>query len=526
MAPDNSAFLPGEVDLPSHTAPVANLPPRIRGRKLLTSLVVLGLAAAALTGNLLPQNQLLHASAVRAEELAAAVQEQAAEQMREIAETADARVAAEDDEDARMLVSAVWQEIAQDTQHFAEAVKDRIPEFLRVHVDERAGLTHVHVNPPRFAEAMQDLKDAVEELASNPELVHWLRGHALRLLQDVMEDPEMRHLATEAAGQVLDQVREALGDELPENEADQPPALTGAAVSGWGKLLGLRGGGKVETPKTDWKSQMLFRERMIAGAGARGVAQTLLHPIDVARTRLQAKGVQMVFTPKTFVKGLLPQFALAFPAGASQFACYEWAKEQFGKLEMKGAFPEVVCGAFGALGASVIRVPQEVLKQRVQADIYPNAISGLQQIMKSEGVSGLYKGYFATISRDVPWNALSFMFFAQAKDTWKKVTGRAPNAEENLALGAAAGMTAAVIMTPVDVVKTRLMTGGAAGGIVGTFTGILEKEGPAVLMKGVVPRCMFLAPLAGLTLSFYESFAKQLVSLRTGVPAAELGSAN
>ena len=27
------------------------------------------------------------------------------------------------------------------------------------------------------------------------------------------------------------------------------------------------------------------------GAGARGVAQTLLHPIDVARTRLQAKGV-------------------------------------------------------------------------------------------------------------------------------------------------------------------------------------------------------------------------------------------
>lgn len=182
-----------------------------------------------------------------------------------------------------------------------------------------------------------------------------------------------------------------------------------------------------------------------------------------------------------------------------------------------------MCGAFGALGASVVRVPQEVLKQRVQADIYPSAINGLQQIMKSEGVSGLYKGYFATISRDVPWNALSFMFFAQAKGTWKKVTGRAPTSEENLALGAAAGMTAAVIMTPVDVVKTRLMTGGATGGIVGTFTNILEKEGAAVLMKGVVPRCMFLAPLAGMTLSFYEGFAKQLVSQRTGVPVAELG---
>merc|ERR1719171_2439000 len=91
---------------------MATPPQRIRKRNLLGAAIVCGLVAAVLTGHLLPQHQLLHASAVRAEELAAAVQEQAAEQMREIAETADARVAAEDDEDARMLVSAVWQEIA------------------------------------------------------------------------------------------------------------------------------------------------------------------------------------------------------------------------------------------------------------------------------------------------------------------------------------------------------------------------------------------------------------------------------
>ena len=83
-------------------------------------------------------------------------------------------------------------------------------------------------------------------------------------------------------------------------------------------------------------------------------------------------------------------------------------------------------------------------------------------------------------------------------------------------------MTAAVIMTPVDVVKTRLMTGGAEGGIVGTFSTILKDEGAGTLMKGVVPRVMFLAPLAALTLSLYEGFAKELVSKRTGVPVALL----
>ena len=52
--------------------------------------------------------------------------------------------------------------------------------------------------------------------------------------------------------------------------------------------------------------------------------------------------------------------------------------------------------------------------------------------------------------------------------------------------------------------------------------GIIRDEGAATLMKGVVPRVAFLAPLAALTLGLYEGFAKQLVSSRTGVPVALL----
>ena len=127
---------------------------------------------------------------------------------------------------------------------------------------------------------------------------------------------------------------------------------------------------------------------------------------------------------------------------------------------------------------------------------------------------GFYKGYLATVSRDVPWNALSFMFFGQLKTTYESIAGRAPGNREKLALGALAGTTAAVIMTPVDVVKTRLMTGGGAGGIAGTFAAIVNEEGAAALMKGVVPRVAFLAPLAAITLSLYETFGKALVSRR------------
>ena len=83
-------------------------------------------------------------------------------------------------------------------------------------------------------------------------------------------------------------------------------------------------------------------------------------------------------------------------------------------------------------------------------------------------------------------------------------------------------MVAAVIMTPVDVVKTRLMTGGANGGIIGVMNQIITEEGAATLMKGVLPRVAFLAPLAAMTLSLYEAFGKELVAKRTGVPASSL----
>jgi solute carrier family 25 S-adenosylmethionine transporter 26 len=272
----------------------------------------------------------------------------------------------------------------------------------------------------------------------------------------------------------------------------------------------------------NWKSEMLFHERLLAGAASRGTAQTILHPIDVIRTRLQAKGVAMKWSIDTFAKGLAPQAILAMPAGALQFAAFEWSKAQCAAAGFKSDFADLFCGAMGALAASVIRVPQEVLKQRVQADIYPNAVKGFQMLMSTEGPKGLYKGYFATISRDIPWNALTFMFFAQAKTAFKKLTGDSPSTEQNLVLGALSGMTAAVIMTPVDVVKTRLMTGGASGGIVGTFQAILKDEGAATLMKGVVPRVAFLAPLAAMTLALYEAYARQLVGARLGVAPSSL----
>lgn len=265
---------------------------------------------------------------------------------------------------------------------------------------------------------------------------------------------------------------------------------------------------------------LTFREQMIAGGIARGIAQTLLHPVDVARTRLQARNVTMKWTPNVFIKGVLPQVLLASPAGAIQFVAFEKAKSKLAEISDDPSTRDVrllLAGAFGALSAATCRVPQEVLKQRIQADIYPNLAVALRETLSKSGPAGLYNGWLATLSRDVPWNALSFMFHGLAKRAFTGVKKRAPENDENLVLAGIAGATAAVIMTPVDVVKTRLMTqkvGVAAeySGIIGTLRKIVVEEGAPTLMKGVIPRIMFLAPLAGITFSVYEAVAKQMKS--------------
>lgn len=263
---------------------------------------------------------------------------------------------------------------------------------------------------------------------------------------------------------------------------------------------------------------LTFGEKMAAGAIARCLAQTVLHPVDVVRTRLQARDIASSWKPGVFAKGVIPQISLAIPAGAIQFLAFEAAKEKLADLfpgEKLSQVRVLVAGALGALAAASFRIPQEVLKQRIQADIYPNLMVALKETIGKQGITSLYKGSVATISRDVPWNALSFLFHAQGKRIFQQVKGRAPENDENLAVAGVAGAIAAIIMTPVDVVKTRIMTqrAGAAvqySGIVGTLRKIVAEEGAGTLMKGVLPRIVFLAPLAGITFSVYEAVAKNI----------------
>ncbi|KAH8058496.1 hypothetical protein JL721_9519 [Aureococcus anophagefferens] len=202
-------------------------------------------------------------------------------------------------------------------------------------------------------------------------------------------------------------------------------------------------------------------ETLVAGAAARMVAQTILHPLDVVRTRTQAVSMGTSSLAESLSFGLIPQVGLSAPAGAIQFTAVRKARkalenalpDDFVKSSQGRFATQLVAAACGAACAGAIRIPQEVMKQGCMVELYPNALVAFSAILAEKGLAGFYKGAVATITRDVMWNSLSFSIFRLLLDY-----ANTSNPKAQYSLGIAAGWLAALATHPFDVAKTRVMT--------------------------------------------------------------------
>ena len=123
------------------------------------------------------------------------------------------------------------------------------------------------------------------------------------------------------------------------------------------------------------------------------------------------------------------------------------------------------------LAASVVYVPSEVLKTRLQLQgrfnnphfnsgyNYRSTLHATRTIIKEEGFAALFYGYRATLFRDLPFSALQFAFYEQEQQWAKQYAG-----QKDIGLGleiltaTTAGGLAGVLTCPLDVVKTRIQT--------------------------------------------------------------------
>ena len=143
--------------------------------------------------------------------------------------------------------------------------------------------------------------------------------------------------------------------------------------------------------------------------------------------------------------------------------------------------------------------PLEIVKIRLQVagEIQSVRRPAAAEVVRELGFRGLYKGARACFLRDIPFSAIYFPVYSHTKKRFADEHGY--NDPKSLFFpGLLAGIPAAGLCTPADVVKTRLQVQARKGqtkynGLTDAFRKIYAEEGWTAFWKG--NRSLFLRRL-------------------------------
>ncbi|KAG5925542.1 hypothetical protein E4U53_003273 [Claviceps sorghi] len=230
-----------------------------------------------------------------------------------------------------------------------------------------------------------------------------------------------------------------------------------------------------------------YLHSMIAGGIGGSTGDLLMHSLDTVKTRQQGdpntpskytslgRSYYTILRQEGIRRGLyggwIPALGGSFPGTVLFFGTYEWSKRFLIDHGLQQHLAYLTAGFLGDLAASIVYVPSEVLKTRLQLQgrynnphfesgyNYRGTVDAARTIVRTEGAAALFHGYKATLYRDLPFSALQFMFWEQFH-AWARVykQSREIGVPLELLTGASAGGLAGVITCPLDVVKTRLQT--------------------------------------------------------------------
>ncbi|XP_041989104.1 solute carrier family 25 member 40-like isoform X2 [Aricia agestis] len=234
---------------------------------------------------------------------------------------------------------------------------------------------------------------------------------------------------------------------------------------------------------------------------------------------------------KSLWSGLSPTLVLAVPSTVIYFVSYEQlryrTKTYYSNVTGKSGQPiwiPLCSGATARVLAVTIVSPLELIRTKMQSKklTYSEVTVALRQVLKYEGVRGLFRGLESTLLRDVPFSGIYWTMFESTKLFFNK-----PDSEKNSFLfnffcGSVAGSIAAFVTLPFDVVKThqQIELGEKeiyaednkmkqrASSMKDIARNIYRNHGIRGLFTGLLPRIFKVAPACAIMISTFE-YGKQ-----------------
>lgn len=193
---------------------------------------------------------------------------------------------------------------------------------------------------------------------------------------------------------------------------------------------------------------------------------------------------------------------------------YEELKQTFSDGANQPSFGALVAMAStsGFLGG-VAGTPADILNVRMQNDAalpleqrrnYKHAIDGLGRMAREEGFASLFRGVWPNSTRAVLMTASQLASYDVFKRQLLEYTSMGDNLTTHFTASFMAGFVATTVCSPVDVIKTRVMSAQTKESMVSLLTRITANEGFMWMFKGWVPSFVRLGPHTIATFLFLE----------------------
>lgn len=296
--------------------------------------------------------------------------------------------------------------------------------------------------------------------------------------------------------------------------------------------------------------QMNLVYKYILSASSAVVAEFVTYPLDLTKTRLQIQGeislsgstvshakrgmvkiIHGIVTEEGVFKlwqGVTPALYRHIVYSGFRMNIYEQLRDKVFKKNPDGTYPlwkGVICGSTaGALGQFVAS-PTDLVKVRMQMEGrrrlegHPPRVHGcfhaFRMILAESGVKGLWRGWVPNVQRAALVNMGDLVTYDTVKHLLLKHTSIPDNYILHAISSAHAGLVAALMCTPADVVKTRIMNQPIQDGRPVLYKGSVDclmktvsQEGFLALYKGLFPTYCRMAPWSLVFWVVYEELRK------------------
>ncbi|KAJ5606138.1 hypothetical protein N7510_008919 [Penicillium lagena] len=231
-------------------------------------------------------------------------------------------------------------------------------------------------------------------------------------------------------------------------------------------------------------------------------------------------GSALYFTSLNSLRQTLAQtnapFALASPPPGGSAAKQTSSSSVLPKLSNTA---NLATGAVARVAAGFVMMPVTVLKVRYESDYYAyrSLWSAGRDILRTEGMRGLFAGFGATAARDAPYAGLYVLFYEQLKRQFASMAPtRSPTSDGtppasmssssiHFVSGASAAGLATAITNPFDAVKTRLqLMPSKYGNMMRAVRLMIQEDGVRSLFGGLGIRMARKALSSALAWTVYE----------------------